>query len=362
MKSPAAADRIVTLDILRGIALFGMILVHFHQNMELPAKGREDLVGWVIWMGAETKSWATFAFLFGAGFAILMRRAEARGLRVVPLFLRRMFALAVIGIAVQLLFGFRILLDYAIWGVPLLLIRNWSTRSLLIIAFLSAISLSVYTTVVKPDRKAYAAIRTALQDAEEHGTFIDAVKARVADARYWYLRPRVFVPDTNIVLFIFGLLAVRHGIFDDPKRHKRTILTMMTFGFVSWAAYWIGSLKFEWENGYGIVLDQWLAFTYIGAVILLLAYRPKWKERLAVFGAAGRMALTSYVLQAALLSILASGYGFALRIRPYYDLPATVFLFAILATFSMAWLSRYRYGPLERVWRWFTYAEWSSAR
>jgi uncharacterized protein len=136
----------------------------------------------------------------------------------------------------------------------------------------------------------------------------------------------------------------------------------MTFGFVSWAAYWIGSLKFEWENGYGIVLDQWLAFTYIGAVILLLAYCPKWKEQLTVFGAAGRMALTSYVLQAALLSILASGYGFALRIRPYYDLPATVFLFAILATFSMAWLSRYRYGPLERVWRWFTYAEWSSAR
>lgn len=361
MKSPAAAaDRIVTLDILRGIALFGMILVHFHQNMELPSSGREDLVGWAIWMGVESKAWATFAFLFGAGFAILMRRAEARGLRVVPLFLRRMFALAVFGIAVQLLFGFRILLDYALWGVPLLFIRNWSTRSLLLVAFLSAISLSVYTKVVKPDRKALIAERTALHDAEDHGTFTDAVKARAADSRYWYLRPRVFVPDTNLVLFIFGLLAVRNGIFDDPKRHKRAILTMMTFGFLSWAAYWIGSLKFEWYGGYGIIHDQWLAFTYIGAVILLLAYRPKWKERLAVFGAAGRMALTSYVLQAALLSILASGYGFGMRIRPYYDLPATVFLFAILAIFSIAWLSRFRFGPLERMWRWFTYAEWSS--
>jgi uncharacterized protein len=168
------------------------------------------------------------------------------------------------------------------------------------------------------------------------------------------------VPDTNLVLFIFGLLAVRHGIFDDPKRHKRAILAMMTFGFVSWAAYWIGSLRFDRGNGYGIVLDQWLAFTYVGAVTLLLAYRPKWKERLATFGVAGRMALTSYVLQAALLSILASGYGLALRMRPYYELPAAVFLFTILALFSIAWLSRFRYGPLERAWRWFTYAEWSA--
>ena len=129
MKSHVASDRIVALDILRGIALFGMILVHFHQVMEIPSKGMEDLVGWTIWMGVESKAWATFAFLFGAGFAILMRRAEARGLRVVPLYLRRMLGLAVFGIAVQLLFGFKILIDYAIWGTALLFVRNWSTRS-----------------------------------------------------------------------------------------------------------------------------------------------------------------------------------------------------------------------------------------
>ena len=117
------AERIVTLDVLRGLALFGMILVHFHQKMEIPSKGMEDLVGWFVWMGVETKAWATFAFLFGAGFAILMRRAEARGLAVVPLFLRRMLALALIGIAVEALTGFSILVAAAIWGVPLLFIR-----------------------------------------------------------------------------------------------------------------------------------------------------------------------------------------------------------------------------------------------
>ena len=63
------------------MALFGMILVHFHQKMEIPTKGIEDLVGWGIWIFLETKSWGMFAFLFGAGFAILIRRAEARGRR-----------------------------------------------------------------------------------------------------------------------------------------------------------------------------------------------------------------------------------------------------------------------------------------
>jgi uncharacterized protein len=360
MKSPAVdSDRIVTLDILRGIALFGMILVHFHQTMEIPSTGTEDLVGWTIWMGVETKSWATFAFLFGAGFAILMRRAEARGLKVVPLYLRRMLALAVIGLAVQLLLGFRILLDYAIWGVVLLFVRNWSTRALLLLALVSAISLSIYSRVVPQNKAARVAVTTQLHEAEVHGTFTEAVKARAANARYWFLRPRVLVPDSNLVLFIFGLLAIRHAVFDDPKRKKRLILTMMGFGFVSWALYWLGSLDLDMESGYGIVSDQWLAFTYIGAVILLLAYRPVWKQRLAMFGIAGRMALTNYVLQAAILSLLASGYGFALRIRPYYELPATVLLFAVLALFSMMWLSRSRYGPFERMWRWFTYAEWS---
>ena len=99
------AERIVTLDVLRGLALFGMILVYFHQRMEIPTTGLEDVVGWIVWMGIETKAWAIFALLFGAGFAILMRRLEARHQNVVPLFLRRMLALAVIGGAVEVFTG-----------------------------------------------------------------------------------------------------------------------------------------------------------------------------------------------------------------------------------------------------------------
>ena len=70
------------------------------------------------------------------------------------------------------------------------------------------------------------------------------------------------------------------------------------------------------STGLGLVQDQWLCFTYIGAVVLLLAYRPVWTARLALFGQAGRMALTNYMVQAAVLDVLASGYGLGLKLRP----------------------------------------------
>ena len=62
-----ADERLHALDILRGLALFGMILVHFHQKMRLDATGLEDLIGWGVWVLVEQKSWGTFAFLFELG-------------------------------------------------------------------------------------------------------------------------------------------------------------------------------------------------------------------------------------------------------------------------------------------------------
>ena len=130
-------ERVRSLDILRGCALLGMILVHVHQNLERPATGLEDVISWIIWVGVEQKSWATFAFLFGVGFAIQLRRMELKGAPVTPLYLRRLLGLALFGIVAHLLFGFRILLDYAFWGVPLLLMRRWRSRALLLAAIVS---------------------------------------------------------------------------------------------------------------------------------------------------------------------------------------------------------------------------------
>src|SRR5262245_909795 len=110
-ESPARSggERLAALDVLRGIALFCMILVHFHQRMRIEMPGVENLIGWGVYRFVEQKAWATFAFLFGAGFALLLRRLEARRQPVTAIYLRRLGMLAVFGIVADLGFGFHIL-------------------------------------------------------------------------------------------------------------------------------------------------------------------------------------------------------------------------------------------------------------
>jgi len=352
--------------------------------------GLEGLIGWIIWMGVEGKSWATFAFLFGAGFAVLMRRLEARGKPVITIFVRRMVVLGVIGVAVVVLTGFTILLDYAIWGIPLLLVRNRSTRGLLILAVAAAMASTIVRVAssaieisrIGPERHAIemkerqqrsAEKWKLVANAESTKSFSEAVRLRWSHAKWQYLRWDTLIPSSNLVLFILGLLAIRHRIFDDPRAKQRVIVIAMLIGLVSWAGEWwllprisgdtaIGGVTIPFQRGLGVVRDQWMALTYIGAVTLLLAHVPSAARRLLVFGVPGRMALTNYVVQAVVISWLAFGYGLSLEVRPYFVVLWTIGLFAALAAFSKLWLKRFRFGPLEWVWRSLTYLEWPASR
>src|SRR5262249_22882319 len=71
----------------------------------------------------------------------------------------------------------------------------------------------------------------------------------------------------------------------------------------------------------------------------------------AAFGRSGRLALTNYMFQAAVLDFVSSGYGLGWKLRPYVYVVAAVLLFSVEALFSTAWLKRFRFGPLEWVWR-----------
>jgi uncharacterized protein len=370
-----AAERLHTLDILRGLALFGMILVHFHQKMRLEATGIEDLIAWAVWVLVEQKAWGVFAFLFGVGFAVLLRRLEARGAPVAAVYLRRLATLAVFGVIAEVGFGFNILFAYACWGLVLLVIRRWSTPALLATALLAACARPVAAELTA----LYAwwtggglpvpvdPLRRAVETAAQQGDYLALLRARWGLFLGSFLHGwRDLLPDTNLALFCIGLLAVRHRVLDEPRRHARLIRHWMAFGAVAWAGFWlvlrnlpelpVPGARDPLAQGLGLLQDQWLCLTYIGAVVLLLAYRPVWTERLSVVGRAGRMALTNYMLQIAVLDALASGYGWRLRLRPYAYVLAAVVLFAVEAALSTAWLARFRFGPLEWLWRMATYA------
>ncbi len=106
-----------------------------------------------------------------------------------------------------------------------------------------------------------------------------------------------------------------------------------------------------------------LALTYMGAITLIVTFSKAWERRLAViFGAAGRLALTNYLLQFAVISVVAYGYGFGMKLTPKQGLIAAIILFAILAGFSGWWLRGFRFGPAEWFLRSLTYARFQPLR
>ena len=351
--SPGAApvepnERLHALDVLRGLALIFMVLVHFHQLMRLESKGWQGLIGWVVWLGVEEKAWGTFALLFGAGFALLLRRLEARGDRVVPIFVRRFATLLAIGLLVESLIGFHILSTYALCGLLVLGIRRWSTRALT--------RMVVVTAMFPPILN--AAVGLAMHFT--HSTF-PLLKT------WWWL-----VPDESLPLLLLGFLAVRVGVVDNPLQHARLVRGWMLYGLAAWAVSWfvlrhvprppqylMGAYWAE-RTLIGLVKDQWLCVTYAGGALLLLAKRPALVDRLRAIGAAGRLALTNYVVQAVTIWYLAKPLGIKLHEATY--VAAWIVLATVLVLFSHLWLARFRHGPLEWLWRMATYARWEPLR
>ena len=307
--------------------------------------------------------------LFGAGFAIQLRRAEARGLSMTSRYLRRLAVLAAFGVAAHACFGFNVLLGYAVWGVPLLVLRNWSTRALLVTALLSAASVPIYRFTtgavmhltsgpeaveasMNAQRAAAVAVNGALRSTEAADSYTALVAARLAHMRWFYAQPFSFLPSVTLALFIAGLLLVRHRVIDDPRRHPRLLGGLAAFGVLAWAVdVWV------WPGRtWGLLRDQWLTFTYVSVALMVLARVPQVLARTQPIAKAGRMALTNYLLQIALLDVVFSGYGLGVgRIRPLAGLTFAVLCFAAEAAASTWWLGRFRFGPAEWLWRSLTY-------
>src|SRR5262249_22651074 len=161
------------------------------------------------------KAWGTFAFLFGVGFAVLLRRLEARGSPITRIYLRRLGTLALFGVVADVGFGFQILTAYAAWGLGLLVLRRWSTAALLACAALAAAAGPMVLALGVPSpwmAGARPALRQAVEVAAQQGPYLALLSARwhlfVANLPHGWTD---VLPDTNLALFIVGLLAVRYG-------------------------------------------------------------------------------------------------------------------------------------------------------
>ena len=405
-RAPAPLERLGVLDVLRGMALLGMYVVHFH-NYSATRPGADEnapfekALGTVVSLFFDGRFYTMFGMLFGVGFAIQLARADARGEAFVARYLRRLFLLAVFGFVAEGIFGYNVLFAYAVWGVPLLLVRRWSTRALVVLLVLCAASLPLYNisriawygrqpdgmeqfrVANKERNQAFMAARAALDEAEKSTDFRTVAAARIEFMpkfqRQWNL-----LPWGAFTLFLLGMIWHRLGLFHRPEAHRGLLIGLMVFGIVSWAmAWWVFPIggppppapsapgfgavaeavgTIARANGFRLIRDQWLAFTYIGAVLLLVSASRAWLTRLAPLAWTGRMALTNYMSQVILLNVLFESWGLGWTVTPVMVPVGATALFMLQAAFARWWMARFTGGPLEWLWRSFTYWRWQPLR
>lgn len=390
-----AAERIEVVDTLRGFALFGILLINI---TAFKAPGGPAILGfdggfldqmvvWALILFVESKFFTLFSFLFGLGFGVQLLRASARGTPFVPRFMRRLVVLALFGaLHVVLLWEGDILLLYALVGGLLLLFREVPTRTLLRWSlWLLLVPLGLYTLgfgalevartlpgSAAALREADAAFLTAVaQERVEgaqlyaNGSYVEVLVARVESygATSFLLLSRV---PSVLAMFLLGLYVVKRGVLEGLEAHLPLVrrarrwglgLGLLTSLFVTlaWATLPpVSSLVVLFFNQ--ALAGPLLAVGY-AAALALLARRPVWAARLAPLAATGRMALTNYLTQSLVCTLLFYGYGFGLagKVGPSVSVPLAVGIYALQVAFSRWWLRRFRFGPLEWLWRSLTY-------
>jgi len=355
----APGDRLLQLDVLRGLALFGVLLENL-QHFVVPsyaafaagpaATALDHAALGAVRALCDNKVYAIFAFLFGYGVALQMRRVDSS---FVGLQIWRMAILFLIGVAHMLLWDGDILTTYALLGVLLLPLRNRSNGVLggVAIGGLVAPSL-VFVGLVTWAGTLDLAVRNALAES--------------VAAHTYSLRQSAFA----FGAIALGLAAGRSGALSDPARFvartRRALLPALLVGGVCNIAA-VPLLRSPGQgslSGSGAAIEillavgtPALAFAYIHLALALCA-RPSWSARLGPIADVGRATLTNYLLQSAIgVGVLAhTGLGPLGPITPPAGIVVAVALFAAQVAASRWWLARFRFGPVEWLWRAATYA------
>jgi uncharacterized protein len=390
LRPVATSERVETIDILRGMALFGILaanirgfagpaLVYFTPHLFWTAL-HDRLAQAFVDTFIQGKFITIFAFLFGVGFAMQFDRANEKGARFGWTYARRLGLLLLFGLIHGLLIWFGdVLLVYALDGFLLMLFRKRTNKTVAIwaVILLSILPLLLTGMFVAsqfgakmPDPTPKPAEIAADASVYENGSFAEITKQRSADAvtHNWGFFP--VMGGWVLSIFLLGVLAWRKRFFhpapESLPRYRQATWWALAVGIAGNIA--ITVIRWIWDPP--PFPDSLIALTlvplqtlctpalslgYICAVILL-CHSDAWRARLHRFAAIGRTALTNYLLQSLVGTLIFYGYGLGFfGVGPAALLPLTVLLFAAQMYLSPWWLRRYRFGPVEWLWRRLTY-------
>ena len=398
----ASGQRLVLLDVLRGFALFGVLLVNL-PFAAMPADAAmtpvggtaapwSDLVPWALIKGlGETKFVSLFSLLFGIGLVLQLGRAEARGAST-GFYVRRLVILAVLGLGHGLLLWHGdILLPYAVAGFVLYLLRKKSPRTLIRLAvplLVIGIALSAGVTLLDDSSSGDAGLAGQEETSElgrllgtdESWTEIEArawtegplkltMTVRALEYIGWLILSCLISFNWHVMaLFLVGAAIMKRGWLGTEYRaeHGRLACWALAIG-IALEAVAVGlQLSTNFAAGtpaavaslFHEVGSLVLAAGYLGSVAWLV-HGKKLQALHAPFSAVGRTALTSYLGQSVAFNLLFPWYGLGLwGDLTRAQLVGLVFLvYIVQMLLAILWLRRFTMGPCEWLWRWLTYGK-----
>jgi len=325
MNPTEGSNRIQTLDYLRGFALLGILLINsvFLLSARTPIPGTMDEQYWkFLYLFVEGRFFTIFSFLFGIGFYLFISRAIAKGNNGYILFLRRLLAMFLFGLIHSMYHPGEALSIYAVFGLLVLPLYKLKKELNLVISLglLFVFSL-VGMKVILPLPMILLGLAAGQYRVFEQ---ISAKKKKII----WF----------TMIAFILSVLALVYQNHQLPTQAFQESNSLYWFYYI------------------GLMVGPIVSSLYVGAFILLVQ-SPFIQRLFLPLKAYGRMALTNYLMQTVFIMIVGYGLNLSGQIHYLQTLFICVVIYLIQLLYSILWLRFFHFGPLEWVWRMFTYLE-----
>lgn len=343
-------ERITSIDALRAVVLFGIILLH-----------TSNVFGW---NSLESSSWGIYAkhyifyfladrckpifgMLFGVSFYLILRNPNYPSRR----FVWRCFLLFLIGLFNKIFFTNDILMWYGLSGMALTCFRNLSIKKL----WISFIVIYILNLVINQffDFKSLLFGSNFVYDRYSDGkSLTDILCYPVWLSAYYFIRGCANNPFQTLSIFLLGYCIAKSGIIDNLKKHvsfRNLIIATVIYGSLVYLEGCVNVLALEKiKNLCGAI---WYALLF-----LMLYYKTYPFFRF--LEPYGKLGLTNYSMQGIVGIVLAGIFFVPYHISFEYYLLTMILFYVVQVVFSIIWLRYYKYGPFEWLWRCATEKRW----
>ncbi|WP_299709811.1 DUF418 domain-containing protein [uncultured Tenacibaculum sp.] len=384
----ATTKRIEILDVYRGFAIFGIFAVNIVIMNSTFLNQDEFALQWtysidtitqkVLQLFFYTKFFPIFSLLFGLGISMQAIKLAEKGKMSTTFFVRRMFFLFLFGVLhISLLWSGDVLNMYAFLGLLTVFFIKKSNRLILGLSLLFLLfpfydlvfEQIFYTVGFNPSQFLKDHSGETVSKIIKSGSYLEGMQLRFSEYGANFPMLVGFLAPIALSMFLLGLYLGKNKIYESLEsfiiKIKKPALIIVVISNVYRILFLYVFVKL---NVYKIeiVRQLFIKFMVISDVIMglfylwiigWLWYKTKFRKILSPLKYAGKMALTNYLMQSFIGLLLFSSVGFSLyeTMSPSLAFLTAILVFVFQIIISKIWLSYFKFGPLEWLWRCLTY-------